>query len=61
MDDEAGGIVWLIDGKEVVFEPAGEPRRPWLEESSAWGSDAPKAAPSDDDGSDNDPPELIWI
>lgn len=63
MDEGEGAIVWLIDGREVPFGPRDEPRRPWLEESTSWGSDvAPReggeGAGDDEDGS---PPELIWI
>lgn len=58
MDDEDGiGIVWLEDGHEVPFEAAGA-RRPWLEESSDWGSGA--AAAVDGDNPD-DPPALVWV
>lgn len=57
-DDRGAGIVWLEDGREVAFEPAGA-RRPWLEESSDWG-DAP-AAPEGDKRPDEEPPELVWL
>ena len=57
--DAPDGIVWLENGEERPFEPLPERRRPWLEESSAWGgSDGGEEHP-DDDG--DDAPELIWL
>lgn len=50
-------IVWLVDGEEHPFETMGDRRRPWLEESAAWGSDAREGAPGDDP----EPPELVWL
>lgn len=59
---DAGGIVWLENGEERAFEPLPELRRPWLEESSAWGAalgNKPEAGgPS---GDSPEPPELIWL
>lgn len=55
------GIVWLVDGEERAFEPLEEVRRPWLEESAAWGQ---PDAPSPGEGRDADgdePPQLQWI
>ena len=57
-DRDAGHIVWLEDGDEVPFEPAG-PRRPWLEESAGWDDDPAPAAP--DDKPPAEPPQLIWL
>lgn len=55
---DAGHIVWLEDGAEVPFEPAG-PRRPWLEESAGWDDDpAPVAHPPEPPA---EPPQLIWL
>lgn len=64
MDEDGDtGIVWMIDGREVPFEAAGESRRPWLEESSAWGEpDAPAELPEDGEKDDDaEPPELLWV
>lgn len=61
--DGSSGIVWMVDGREVPFEAAGESRRPWLEESSAWGEPAaPAERPEEgekDDGSES--PQLLWV
>lgn len=61
--DGSSGIVWMVDGREVPFETTGEPHRPWLEESSAWGEPgAPSGRPEGgerDDGSE--PPRLLWV
>ncbi len=60
--DAPAGIVWLEKGEERAFEPLPELRRPWLEESSAWGvapGNKPEAGgPS---GDSPEPPELIWL
>ena len=60
--DAPAGIVWLERGEERAFEPLPELRRPWLEESSAWGAasggDAEEGGPSGDSPA---PPELIWL
>lgn len=57
MDDEED-IVWFEDGHEIPFEVAGA-RRPWLEESSDWGSDGGADGEQDDDA--DEPPALIWV
>lgn len=60
-DGHESGIVWLEDGDEVPFEPAG-PRRPWLEESSE--RDGGRAAGEGGLGRGRrrgDPPELVWL
>ena len=56
-------IVWLVDGEERPFEPLEEVRRPWLEESAAWGQpDAPNRDKGDEGGGDGDePPQLVWL
>lgn len=58
--DGVDGIVWMENGEVHTFEALPERRRPWLEESSAWGSGDPSARkpPADDD---QDPPEIIWL
>ena len=57
------GIVWMIDGREIPCEAAGESRRPGREESSAWGEpDAPAELPEDGEKDDDaEPPELLWV
>lgn len=59
-DDDGGiGLVWLVNGEERAFEPSPE-HRPWLEESTSWGSaegPADEARKLDDDA----PPELVWL
>ena len=57
---EGSGIVWLEDGEVRSFEPLPERRRPWLEESFAWGAgdSVPRKGPSDDG---SEPPQLIWL
>ena len=53
---EGEGLVWLVDGDERPFEPLPDLRRPWLEESSSWGSpreDAPAEDPV--------PDTLVWL
>ena len=63
MAEGEGAIVWLVDGREVPFVPKDEPRRPWLEESAAWGEDpgAAPESPHDDSDDDAEPPELVWV
>ncbi len=56
--DKGTGIVWLEDGREVAFEPAGA-RRPWLEESSDWGEGSESPGPSEPH--EPEPPELVWL
>ena len=58
--EDAELLVWLEDGVEQPFESMTELRRPWLEESSSWGStdDARRGLP-DDDGAG--PQEIIWL
>lgn len=60
--DVPAGIVWLEKGEERAFEPLPELRRPWLEESSAWGA-APGNKPEagGPSGDSPEPPELIWL
>ena len=55
------GIMWLVDGEERAFEPLEEVRRPWLEESAAWGQ--PDAPDRDKDAGDkgDDAPTLVWL
>lgn len=57
------GIVWLVDGEVRPFEALEEVRRPWLEESAAWGQpDVPnrdKDGEGDKDG--DEPPQLVWL
>lgn len=67
MDDDGGirevDLLWLVNGEERPFEPAGRGERPWLEESAEWGRSA------DDQGSDPEPPDppkddsphLVWL
>lgn len=55
-------IVWLVDGEERPFEPLEEVRRPWLEESAAWGQpDAPDQGGDDGGGGGDDAPALVWL
>ena len=55
-------IVWLVDGEERPFEPLEEVRRPWLEESAAWGQpDAPDQGGDDGGGEGDDGPALVWL
>ena len=60
--DGAGGIVWLERGEERPFGPLEEVRRPWLEESAAWGQpDAPDQGGDDGGGGGDDGPALVWL
>ena len=52
-------LVWLEDGEERPFTPPPEHRRPWLEESAAWGEPGREAPPADQ--GPKPPDTLIWL
>lgn len=68
MDDDGGigeaGLLWLVNGEERPFEPAGRGERPWLEESAEWGRSAADSGSEDQDPPDSpkdDAPQLVWL
>lgn len=52
-------LVWLENGEERPFAPLPEHRRPWLEESAAWGEPGREAPPVDQ--GPKPPDTLIWL
>lgn len=53
-------LIWLEDGVEQPFEAMTELGRPWLEESSSWGSGGTRRGlPDDEEGRGSQ--EIIWL